>query len=190
MTRTSDQTAVPAIERPFDGSVLPPSRLYLDTDIMVAAVVRTHHHHVRATALFSLLIRYGLTTIYFCPITWMEFAHVFSKEGFRSELPAEFSRLNPVAGWADPAVRDAYFRFVMATFNAVLSPFDRDQVILTDDIQGRAIQHMATYNLGAQDAVHLACADAVGVRDFASFDRRFRRVEGLYLWNDLIFGAR
>jgi predicted nucleic acid-binding protein len=49
---------------------------------------------------------------------------------------------------------------------------------------------MADYNLRAQDAVRLARADVAGVRDFASFDRRFRRVDGLILWNDQIYGSR
>jgi predicted nucleic acid-binding protein len=46
---------------------------------------------------------------------------------------------------------------------------------------------MGEYNLGAQNAVHLAGARIAGVHDFASFDRMFRRVDGLNLWNDRIF---
>lgn len=178
---------MPAIERPFDGSVLPPSRLYVDTDVLVAATVRTHPHYSRSSALFSLLIRYGLTTLYLCPVSWMEFAHVFGKETFRRALPPEFDHLDPIAGWEDVTVREAYFQFVMRTFNALLSPFEWNQVLLSDDVQTRAIGQMATHNLGAQDAVHLACAEIAGVRDLGSFDHRFRRVNGLYLWNDRIF---
>ena len=61
---------------------------------------------------------------------------------------------------------------------------------LTATVREAALQYMIEYNLGAQDAVHLASALLSGVRDFASFDRRFRRVDGLYLWNDLAFNHR
>jgi predicted nucleic acid-binding protein len=45
---------------------------------------------------------------------------------------------------------------------------------------------VARYNLDGQDAVHLASARYAGVRDFASFDARFRRFDDLVLWNDRI----
>ncbi len=48
---------------------------------------------------------------------------------------------------------------------------------------------MMRWNLQATDALHLACAEEAGVMDFASFDRGFRRVDQLILWNDRIYGA-
>ncbi len=48
---------------------------------------------------------------------------------------------------------------------------------------------MAEYNLKAHDAVHVATAFAAEVLDFASFDADYRRVAGLYLWNDRIYQA-
>jgi predicted nucleic acid-binding protein len=181
---------MPAIEQTFSGAVVPPARLYVDTDILVAAIVRTHHHHTRSRTLLELLITYGLTRPYLCPISWMEFLRVFSREDVRRALPSEFAHLRPVSGWLDASLRATYYAFVMALFRDLLAPFDWEEVLLTDAVQERAVQLMAEYNFDSQDAVHLACADLSGIRDFASFDRRFRRVDGLHLWNDQIYGAR
>jgi predicted nucleic acid-binding protein len=48
---------------------------------------------------------------------------------------------------------------------------------------------VARSNVGSQDAAHLASAAEVEVRDFASPDEAYRRVDGLILWNDLIHTA-
>jgi hypothetical protein len=116
----------------------------------------------------------------------MEYAHVFSKETFRRTLPAEFDYLTPVSGWEDPGIREQYFEFVMGTLDDLLSPFEWHDVPTTNDINRLAITYMARYNLDAQDAVHLASMQVAGVNDLASFDRIFRRVDGLSLWNDQI----
>jgi predicted nucleic acid-binding protein len=181
---------VPAVERPFSGSILPPVRLYVDTDVLIAAVVSTHAHHARSVALLQLLITHGLTTIYLCPITWMEFVHVFSKESFRRTLPAEFGYLNAVTGWSIAGVRAAYYHYVRTLFDDILSPFPWEEVPLTAAVQAQATEYMAMFNLDAQDATHLACARLAGVRDLASYDRRFRRVDRLSLWNDRIYSSR
>ncbi len=148
-----------------------------------------HEHHARAVALLRLLIKHDLTTIYLCPITWMEYAHVFSKETFRKGLPSEFDALNAVEGWTEPAVRTEYYTAIMGRFEDILSPFDWEEIALTAQMYEASIRNMGTYNLDGQDAVHLACASSAGVRDLASFDKRFRRVDGLYLWNDQIHGT-
>ena len=181
---------MPAAEISFSGETPPPDRLYLDSDILVAAVVSTHEHAERAARLFELLLQYGATTLYLCPVSWMEYAHVFSKETFRQTLPGEFAYLTPVTGWQDAAVRERYFKFVMSTLEDLLSPFDWHEIPTTFHVNRAAIGYMARYNMDAQDAVHLASARAVGLTDLASFDRIFRRVDGLNLWNDHIYGRR
>ncbi len=71
----------------------------------------------------------------------------------------------------------------------MLTPFVWYEVSVTPDVRRRALQHMMRWNLQATDALHLACAEEAGVMDFASFDRGFRRVDQLILWNDRIYGA-
>jgi predicted nucleic acid-binding protein len=181
---------VPAVEISFSDETPPPSGLYLDSDILIAAVVSTHEHFQRAARLFELLVKYGATSLYLCPVSWMEYAHVFSKEAFRRTLPSEFAYLNPVTGWHDASVRQRYFEFVVSTLEDVLSPFAWHEIPTTIDINRAAIGYMARYNMDAQDAVHLASARAAGLNDLASFDRIFRRVDGLNLWNDQIYGRR
>jgi predicted nucleic acid-binding protein len=120
----------------------------------------------------------------------MEYAHVFSKDTFRRSLPPEFAYLNAVTGWEDPGIREQYFEFVMNTLDSLLSPFEWHEIPTTNHINRRAITYMARYNMDAQDAVHLASMHVAGVDDLASFDRIFRRVDGLNLWNDQIYGRR
>ncbi len=70
-----------------------------------------------------------------------------------------------------------------------LANFEWAEVALTPTIRSAALTFMAQHNLGAQDSVHLASAGLEHVADFASFDRGYRRVNGLHLWNDTIHGA-
>lgn len=98
--------------------------------------------------------------------------------------------MTPVAGWGDPGVREQYFGFVMGTLDDLLSPFEWQDVPTTNDINRLAVTYMARYNMDAQDAVHLASMHVAGVNHLASFDRIFRRVDGLNLWNDHIYGSR
>jgi predicted nucleic acid-binding protein len=50
------------------------------------------------------------------------------------------------------------------------------------------VQLIKRYNLGAHDAAHLASARLNGIGNLVSFDRGWRRVEELDLWNNVIFG--
>ena len=96
------------------------------------------------------------------------------------------SLTSPVTGWDAPDVRHAYLRFVRDKFEDLLSPFTWNEVALSPDVQMQALLDMAVYNLDAQDAVHLASMRLAGVTALASYDERFRRVERLHLWNDLL----
>ena len=51
-----------------------------------------------------------------------------------------------------------------------------------------SVQLIKRYNLGAHDAAHLASARLNGIGNLVSFDRGWRRVEELDLWNNVIFG--
>ncbi len=86
-------------------------------------------------------------------------------------------------------MRLAYLQTVLSGIEDILSGFDWDELSVTPDIFRTAVNLMAGYNLEGQDSIHLACMYQAGVMDLASFDRKLRRIDGLYLWNDLIHGA-
>ena len=83
-------------------------------------------------------------------------------------------------------VRRTYLQTLLTAFEDLLAPFDWEEVHLTPEVRIMAMQYVSQYNVGSQDAIHLASANWAGVTDFASLDQRLRRVDGLHLWNDLI----
>jgi predicted nucleic acid-binding protein len=89
--------------------------------------------------------------------------------------------------WQEPLVRQAYVQAFVNGLNALLAQFSWVEIDLIPQIRTTALQLVAQYNLGGQDAVHLASATWAGVLDVASFDEGFRRVDGLSLWNDRIY---
>jgi predicted nucleic acid-binding protein len=65
---------------------------------------------------------------------------------------------------------------------SLLNYFDWHEIDVTDDVRVHALQLLVTFRLKGLDATHIACAQALGITDIASFDSDFRRVDGLYLW--------
>lgn len=79
-----------------------------------------------------------------------------------------------------------YFLGLLDRLLTPFSPFEWEEVPLTPGVRARAMQYIPAYSLGAHDAVLVASAMEAGVLDLASLDEGFRRVDGLYLWNDMI----
>ncbi|MDP8921936.1 MAG: PIN domain-containing protein [Chloroflexota bacterium] len=78
---------------------------------------------------------------------------------------------------------------LLGWFERLLNQFEWNEVFVTDEIRAATVRAMTRHRLSSQDACHLACAEQEGVRDFASFDEAYRRVDDLILWNDLIHGS-
>ena len=181
------RTSVPATERPF--THIPPAHLYLDTNIILDHLISTRPHHARAAALFVHLAQHALTTLHICSLSWMEFVHVISRQDFRDSLDASWQQQYQLDRWAQPHVRQTYLQALLALMKDLLDQYGWEEMAVTPAVRTRALAHVMTYNLDAQDAVHLASAEAAGVMALASFDRGFRRIDHLYLWNDLIYGT-
>lgn len=120
----------------------------------------------------------------------MEYAHTVTRDDFRNRLGQALRQHFQLDQWQDPGVRYKYLQAMLADFEALLAQFEWTEIFLEDTIRAEAISVMARYNLGSQDAIHLASAFSEGVRDFASLDRRFRRVDHIFLWNDLIYAGQ
>lgn len=68
--------------------------------------------------------------------------------------------------------------------------FQCEGIPLTDQVWHVAALLIAMYNLKMHDATYLATASLAEMVDMASFDRGYRRVDRLFLWNDGIFGTQ
>ena len=84
--------------------------------------------------------------------------------------------------WQDAPVRQAYLKAMRAWLEQLLQAYPWAEIDLTSAIAQRALQYVEQYNLDTHDAAHWASAEEAGVMDLASFDRGFRRVDGLHLW--------
>lgn len=179
---------MPAVERSFfDPS---PDRLYLDTNIIIDYLVRNRPFHGRCVPFLDKVRRRGRTTIFLSSLSWTEFVHVIRKETFRRDLPDELQQQLSVSQWQDPSVRERYIDFFLALFQRLIDHFDWAEVPVTSTVRARSVALIKQFNLDTQDAIHVASAFESGVLDLASFDEAYRRVDGLVLWNDLIYATK
>jgi len=178
---------VPATERAFSDP--PPGRLYLDTDILINYVLSSEPHHRRASTFLEGLLAHD-TMLCLSSITWVEYAHVLTRDDFRRRLPQEIRQRFQLDGWSDPAVRQQYLQEHVRALEELLAQFEWLEVFPLAEVRRAALALMAQYNLDGQDAIHLASASSQGVVDFASFDHVYRRVDELILWNDLIYAGQ
>ena len=77
---------------------------------------------------------------------------------------------------------------MLGVFETLLAAFTWYEIPVTTVEREQACALVTQYNLGGQDAIHLACAATEGINDFASLDKDYRRVDDLILWNDRIHG--
>jgi len=177
---------MPALERSFSEPL--PARLYIDTDILLSATVRSEPHHARCADLLRLA-RQGGTVLYISTLSWLEYAHTVSRERFRQNLPEPIRRRFRLGRWQEAPVRATYLAALIGEFERLLGYYEYEVMPISAQVRDLALTHMARHALGSQDAVHLASAALAGVPDFASLDDAFRRVDGLLLWNDRVHGA-
>jgi predicted nucleic acid-binding protein len=173
---------VPAVERAF--GELPPQHLYVDTNVYLAHLVATHPQHAQAQALFLRLATAGLTTLYLSPLVWTEFLAAVCHRDVLRLLPAPVKQQLNLQQWSVFRVQRGYRRHMLAQLEELLEAFAWVEVPLTPEVRVQALQYLDTYYLDPNDAIYLASATVVGVHDFASFDRAFRPVAGLSLWNN------
>jgi len=179
---------VPATERAFDEA--PPPRLYVDTNVYLAHVVTAHPQHERASALFEHLARPSLTTLYLSSVLWTGFARAVGHPQIVRLLPASTKQQFGLHRWGVFRVQRDYRRYMLARFEDLLGAFGWREIPFTRPVRLQALEYLDRYYLDSNDAIHLASAAALGIRDFASFDKAFRPVDGLSLWNDRMYPRR
>lgn len=177
---------MPATERLFTET--PSSRLYLDNDFIINGLIAGQPHHDRTTRFVVRLAEVGMTTLYVSSLVWLEFIHVVCRNDFRAALPPDEAERFSLANWNNAQVRKNYHAHMLGLLDQFLSQFEVIEVPLGPEIRETACDYVSRFNLGANDAAHLASAISAGVLDLASYDAKFRRVDDLFLWNDRIYG--
>ena len=121
---------------------------------------------------------------------WTEFLRgVCHPQVLRILPPATKDHLD-LRQWGVFRVQRDYRRYMLAELEKLLGAFGWRDIPFTRALREQALDYLDRYYLDSNDAIHLASAMALGIRDFASFDKAFRPVDGLALWNDRMHRGR
>lgn len=93
---------MPADERSFSEPL--PESLYLDTDIVIAYLVDTEPHHESCRRFIRRIAEGGRTTLISSSLTWLEYANVILKAGFRERLATDVLQHFRLNRWNERAV--------------------------------------------------------------------------------------
>lgn len=92
------------------------------------------------------------------------------------------------SNWANVAGRIPYMKRGDRLLKQFLSEFPVFEQRILKTIKDNAVDIMAMYNLDSYDAIHIGTALYRKVYDIVSFDKDFRCVGAIQLWNDRVFG--
>lgn len=158
-----------------------PDDVYVDTSVIVAAMVNGSH--------------YSQESRRFCTRLALDGSRVYFSQISRIEVSQAVARMASNPGRLDPDVRSAYgldrwdmdfmvrnrwMSTMTGSFDTIVDEFAASfEVPFDSDIWRRSIPVMAHYRMRSMDAIHVASARSLGVRALATNDDHFRRVDGL-----------
>ncbi len=159
------------LERLVKGSV------FVDTSILIYAFTNTHY--TKTCEDFLGRVKYGEVEGYINSIVLDEFFHklvifeVYSKKKLTSQKAVKFLKSNP-----------AFIKSLNRPFKAseeVLKDYGL-KILDTSDILEKALDISRKYGLLFSDALHSACCKVNDIKDIATNDRDFERVDFLKVW--------
>jgi predicted nucleic acid-binding protein len=162
----------------------PPAEVYLDTSVLLAAVIQGAPHARACDDFCAELIAAG-SYVHFSQLVRLELPQALRKLATRpTNLPAAVRTRHRLDDWGtDPAVREAWLQFGIGEFEALLVRFHEVFELPWSAATWRAsIPIITQYSLQTIDATHVATAQEYGIQDFAAVDTDFRRVQGLTFW--------
>ncbi|HEY7060014.1 MAG TPA: type II toxin-antitoxin system VapC family toxin [Chloroflexota bacterium] len=162
-----------------------PARIYLDTSIVVAAMIGGVAHSAPSCEFCQRLAVAG-SQIYYSQLLPLEVVEAIKNLVVRrpAQLPEHLRRRYRLDDWeSDRVVRQRWLAFGIRQFDAFLDQFDRVvELPLHETIWRRSIRLMSQYKLRSYDAVHLATAKEHNLRHFATVDRWFAAVTSPRIW--------
>lgn len=161
----------------------PPSDVYVDTSIAVAAMFEGTAHSA-ASVTFCARLEAARSRVVFSEILWLELSQVLARQYQDPRLPEELRRTYRLDRWeTDARVRTRWLAFGLQQFEMLIARFrDVSAISFDRDIWDASIDIMAQTNLRSHDAIHVATARSAGIADFATIDHHFRRMPGLNVW--------
>ena len=163
-----------------------PEDIYLDTSVAASALIAGVAHHA-ACAAFCNRFAADDCTVYFSQLLRLEIAQTlqnFAARNKGAQLPESVRRQHDIGQWTTSfEVRWRWLLHGLNRLNALLARFAHTVEL---PIQARlwedSIELMARWQLGSNDALHVATARAYGLRYFATTDRGFRDVPTPMIW--------
>jgi predicted nucleic acid-binding protein len=155
--------------------------VYLDTSVLLAAVMDGVPHHKSALRFCQELTR-ERAGVYFSQLLRIECIHAIRAVGTNPKLVSEMTRRRyRLAHWGDDlGVRQRWMADGIARVEELLSEFDRVFEAPHDlNIWLLSVEIMCRYQIKSYDATHVATAIHLGIADFASVDGDFMRVDAL-----------
>jgi predicted nucleic acid-binding protein len=162
-----------------------PSRIYLDTSIVVAAMIDGVAHSGPSRAFCERLAASG-SHVYFSQLLPLEVAEAVKNLAVRrpAQLTEDVRRLYRMDHWdADRRVRQRWMAFGIRQFVAFLDQFAQvTELPLDEAIWRRSIRLMTQYRLRSYDALHLATARDHRLQHLATVDRWFADIRSPRVW--------
>ena len=157
--------------------------VYLDTSVVVPALFHGHVHFAACRAFVARLVN-DRSHVHFSQILWLELSQVLTHLPHDPGLALDLRRAYRLDRWErNVAVRERWLATGLQWFNDLIARFDRvTEAPFSRAIWEASLDIMAQHQLRSHDAIHVATARAVGIRDFATLDGHFRRVPDLHLW--------
>ena len=158
-----------------------PSDIYLDTSTLVAAIV-TGSDDSRSASQYCKRLVEAETNVYFSKIVRLEVSQAILRIATSAiRLPKETRDRHRLDRWDfDFLVRHQWMEHGIREFERIRSDFAHVyEYPFDDEIWRRSIYIMSHYRLRSLDAIHVATAQQLGTRYFATSDADFRRIDDL-----------
>ena len=161
-------------------SLLPlPQHVYLDTNVIVYALVRGMAHSDICLDACQRLIDNG-SSVYIANLTRLEFLQAVRGLANSQSLPEDTRQKFGLDQWEDTVVREQWFNFWTNQFDQFLDAFDvYHELPYRPESWWHVSKTMADGPMAAYDAFHLSTAILYGISDLWTTDNGFSRASGI-----------
>lgn len=159
-----------------------PSNIYLDSSVVVAAIIGGDPHSV-ACKQYCADLAANNSAIYFAQLLRLEVAHVVRRIAATNVVPLHLQQEYQLSQFnTNFMIRQQWMRFGIGEFETLLRTFYVVyELPYRRQIWRQALEMMSLYNLKSYDAAHVATALRAGLHDFATVDGDYSRVSGLQI---------
>lgn len=172
-----------ASERRFEERPLP-SAVVLDTSFVINVLHEGEDVHAGCLR-FAERLRTADCIVVYSNLLRMEFWHGWARAVRLRGVPAKLLQ-EPMLMPDEASERTRGFAVGDKYLKDFLALFRRYEIRIGARLLDRALDIMSNYNLTSHDACVVAIAGYTDTPDIVSLDSKFRRVDGIQLWNDLI----